>query len=325
MRWKNSKRTPRRRRTSYSGANTTSPMPAVIFQKIEPRYRRTSCRTGTRPIRRRTTPGRVGVDVSEDEVVEAAHECRVDGFGCSAMAADPFPVVLVVDGSEARGSVSRPSATIPRSVASTTESRCHVRRMSLVAVGEPAEQRLPSRGEGSSMTSTGSIRERSASRFERGRGGEVHGHRQRGRLGLDGGVALVVNTTRPGSGAAARRRSRRTADGVPSEVGHGHHTARPIRLAGQMLVRAEVAEPVATNRRDADPRARPRGAGMNASARSGWEAGSECVAVQLGVALPDAGRTRSRSSPNQMCKAVLLDPPVDATAAGAFAAEAPSR
>ena len=66
--------TPRRRNAWYSGAITTSPIPAVIFQKIAPLYSNSTCRSGIPSARRRTPVVRVGVLVAEHEVVQAAHQ-----------------------------------------------------------------------------------------------------------------------------------------------------------------------------------------------------------------------------------------------------------
>ena len=77
-------------------------MPAVIFQKIAPRYSKS-----TMPIKDDHPPrpeGRtlgIGILISEYQVVNAPHQREFENVRVSAVAQDPVPEVLVVDRSEA--------------------------------------------------------------------------------------------------------------------------------------------------------------------------------------------------------------------------------
>ena len=92
---------PRCRSASYRGANTTSPIPAVIFQKIAPLYSNKGL-PGEEDGQARGERGRcrVTVAVPEHEVVQASHQGEFEHLGMGAVPQDPRAEVLVVDRAE---------------------------------------------------------------------------------------------------------------------------------------------------------------------------------------------------------------------------------
>ena len=79
---------------------TTSPIPAVIFQKNAPLYWKSAI-----PVNSKATPaakavGRIAVFVTEYHVVEPANQREVHYFGMCAVTQHPRAVVFVVDGTE---------------------------------------------------------------------------------------------------------------------------------------------------------------------------------------------------------------------------------
>ena len=102
-------RRPARRSAWYSGANTTSPMPALIFQKMAPLYSKNSRgrqeqhQAGAEP-----GPLGIGVLVSRTPGRTGRAPTGAGAAGMGTVADDPLAEVLVVEPGEAGGVVHEP-------------------------------------------------------------------------------------------------------------------------------------------------------------------------------------------------------------------------